>query len=1122
MKSQTCFAFLAYLSVFFSQAQKITLSKAEQEFVANHPVITLGSDPEWEPLIIADDEGTITGFERDILNEIEKLTGLTFHIKAGIWEHIVAQAKNREIDGLLYSSPQPEREEYFLFSKPYNQFQVGFYGRLTEPALSDTVQMAGKRVGVQVSDQFCNNYVDGIPILEKVTFQTRAQMIQALLAGEIDLIFVALDFNYYLFRNTISGIKLVYIPEHPGFNLVYSIRKDFEPLVTILNKSIDAIGKTERLRIANRWLQVGNTIGREFLDTEEQRFLEEHGVIKVVTVPNWLPIIKVSEGGESSGLVADYLELIRQKLAVEMQIIGAQDSVTFEKFEQVPNAVFVFPDLKGKKPLYHYSEPFLSIPYGLAMRKGSPFFNDIRSLGEIKVAVLDHNPHYEDIKAAYPNLIIVPVAQTANAMDRIMSGDLHGYIGSISTLNYRIQSQGYSDLFIAALTDFKTELHFSAPNQEVVNVLSKAANSIPDAEKQTLIKKWYGAEGVKEIDTTLALQIALVSVLVLSVMFGWIYSLRRLIRKRSRIQQLLLKNQANLLALIENSDSLIYSLDIDMQLLAKNSSFEKFAKHYYDAPLSIGDVLVEHMPDNLRELWTQRYMRALEGEKYSVQDTSTIDGELRHYITYLNPITVQDRVVGVSCITDDVTELAKLNQYMISLMDTAYDYIFIKNRDRKYVVASQSLADLFGYTSWRNLIGKRDEDINEHNAKQLIEEDIRVLEEGLHSINKEYKINDHKGEVHWIQSTTEPIYDDSGKVVGLSGMGRDITKRREAERQQRMLISSIENSSDFISFLNADFEFIYVNSYGIELLEFEDYEGKNLNALLDPVTFKIVKNGLEKHVLQGKFWEAEFEVRKWITKEVVPMDSQIFAIYDDDEGFICYCNVSRDLTERNKLQEEIMKSKVNEQIMSATLKAEDKERYRIAHELHDGIQQKIATVNIYLQSLEGVSGEPGRILTSSIEKLNEAINEIRSMSHSLVPRALRNSGLTATLQDEVEQLNKNTPLQLEFHENVKLERFHQDIELNLYRIFQEATANIFKHAEATTVMIQLLKSGSMLSLMIEDNGRGFEVRQKGNSGFGLSSIRNRAAVIGAHVEIDSVPNEGTSILIELQPDLYEQ
>ncbi|MEQ9306352.1 MAG: PAS domain-containing protein, partial [Marinoscillum sp.] len=348
----------------------------------------------------------------------------------------------------------------------------------------------------------------------------------------------------------------------------------------------------------------------------------------------------------------------------------------------------------------------------------------------------------------------------------------------------------------------------------------------------------------------------------------------------------------------------------------------------------------------------QRYMRALEGEKYSVQDTSTIDGELRHYITYLNPITVQDRVVGVSCITDDVTELAKLNQYMISLMDTAYDYIFIKNRDRKYVVASQSLADLFGYTSWRNLVGKRDEDINEHNAKQLIEEDIRVLEEGLHSINKEYKIKDHKGEVHWIQSTTEPIYDDSGKVVGLSGMGRDITKRREAERQQRMLISSIENSSDFISFLNADFEFIYVNSYGIELLEFEDYEGKNLNALLDPVTFKIVKNGLEKHVLQGKFWEAEFEVRKWKTKEVVPMDSQIFAIYDDDEGFICYCNVSRDLTERNKLQEEIMKSKVNEQIMSATLKAEDKERYRIAHELHDGIQQKIATVNIYLQSLE--------------------------------------------------------------------------------------------------------------------------------------------------------------------------
>ena len=142
------------------------------------------------------------------------------------------------------------------------------------------------------------------------------------------------------------------------------------------------------------------------------------------------------------------------------------------------------------------------------------------------------------------------------------------------------------------------------------------------------------------------------------------------------------------------------------------------------------------------------------------------------------------------------------------------------------------------------------------------------------------------------------------------------------------------------------------------------------------------------------------------------------------------------------------------------------------------------------------------------------------MSHSLIPRALRNSGLAATLNDEVEQLNKNSAISANFHENIGTKRYHQDIELNLYRIFQEAMSNIFKHSGAENVMVQLLESDERLSLMIEDDGVGFNSSDQNEVGFGVSSIKNRAAGINAHVEIDSVPQEGTSILIELEPNAY--
>ena len=1101
-----------------SFGQSILFSPEEQAYLASNPTVVLGGDASWEPMLIENKDGSVVGFERDYLDEITRLTGLKFELRAGVWKDIVKQAEMGEIDGLVYSSPQPQRTKYFDFTIPYNQFQVGFYSGVNKTTLSDTSDLYGKVVGVQSSDQFLNNYLDGIPNIKKRNFDTRREMIEATLSGEIEYFFSALDINYYLWKNSIPGIRLVYLPDGAGFDVVYSIIKSDRPIVSILDKGIAAVSQSKRLAMINDWLRVEQNTETIYTN-EETDFLDKNTQLNVLTIEDWLPIVKISNG-QVDGLVGDYLDLLRVNLPISLKAIGTADSAIINEYVASNNSVFIYPDLDLKKPDLHFSEPFLSIPYGLIMRKGSPFFSDIRSLGEIEVGVLEYNPHYEKIADKYPNLILVPLTSTSNGMDRILSGELDGYIGSISTLNYYIQSQGYSDLFIASLTDLETRLHFASRNPLIVSIFQKAMNSVMEGEKQLLIKKWYGSSQVTTIDRKLAYQIASIAGVLIVIMIGWVFSLRRQVHKRKVIQNLLQQNQANILALLENTDAMIYSLDIDMCVRAKNTAIEKFMAYFTDKPIRIGDLWLDYFPEGARERWMQRYLRALEGEKYSVQDSLTLDGEVKSFTTSFNPIFIDGVIAGVSCISEDVTELVKVNQYMLSLMDTAYDHIFIKDPERRYVIASQSLADLNGFDSWKDMIGKREVEINEFNARQVAEDELRVLEEGLHAINKEHQFMDREGVIRWIQATTEPIYDVEGRIVGLSGVSRDITRRREAERQQKILISSIENSSDFISFLDEDFRFIYINKFGVERIGFEDYEGVHIQELLDPVTLKIVLNGMKRYALQGKIWEVEFDVRHWKSGEKIPMDHQIFPIYDDHEGFICYANVARDLTERNKLQEQVLKSKVNEQLMAATIKAEDKERFRIAHELHDGIQQKIATVNMYLQTLEENSEENKDVLTNSIEKLNEAINEIRNMSHSLIPRALRNSGLAATLNDEVEQLNKNSAISANFHENIGTKRYHQDIELNLYRIFQEAMSNIFKHSGAENVMVQLLESDERLSLMIEDDGVGFNSSDQNEVGFGVSSIKNRAAGINAHVEIDSVPQEGTSILIELEPNAY--
>jgi PAS domain S-box-containing protein len=448
-------------------------------------------------------------------------------------------------------------------------------------------------------------------------------------------------------------------------------------------------------------------------------------------------------------------------------------------------------------------------------------------------------------------------------------------------------------------------------------------------------------------------------------------------------------------------------------------------------------------------------------------------------------------------------------------MESSFDYIFIKDLEGKYVVASQSLAELNGKSSWKEMIDKTDQEILPDYYPLFEKEDNRVLSSGVHIINNVQQFLDNNGQKRWIETTKEPIYGRSGKIIGLSGISRDISEQKKAEEEQLMLIATIENSQDLIYFLDNDLNIIYMNPYGKQVIGLKEGARINLSQLLESVTYKVVKNALEKIVAKQGVWHEEFDINKINTSESITMDHNIIAIYNEADEFVCFASVSRDVTERNKLQQEVMDAKIQGELINASLKAEDNERIRIAHELHDGIQQQIATVSIYLQSID-LKNEPEEVIEQSLAKLNETIGEIRRMSNRLLPRALMNVGLQGVIQDEVQTITKGSSLTLSFYENLGEDRIDSEVELNLYRIFQEAISNILKYSRAKEVEIQLLLNNNLLTLAIEDDGVGFYVKEREHAGIGLSSMKNRAESIGAHFELDSTPGVGTSLLIEVK------
>jgi signal transduction histidine kinase len=148
------------------------------------------------------------------------------------------------------------------------------------------------------------------------------------------------------------------------------------------------------------------------------------------------------------------------------------------------------------------------------------------------------------------------------------------------------------------------------------------------------------------------------------------------------------------------------------------------------------------------------------------------------------------------------------------------------------------------------------------------------------------------------------------------------------------------------------------------------------------------------------------------------------------------------------------------------------------------------------------------------------MKEAREISYNLMPSVLDDFGLAPALQLLSEQFSNRTNVKVQFHTHGITERLDSNLEIALYRIVQESLNNVSKHAEATEVDLQIIRHGDRVRLVIEDNGKGITtepglLRATGKGGMGLPGMRERATSLGGELIIDSTPDNGTLITVEV-------
>lgn len=226
------------------------------------------------------------------------------------------------------------------------------------------------------------------------------------------------------------------------------------------------------------------------------------------------------------------------------------------------------------------------------------------------------------------------------------------------------------------------------------------------------------------------------------------------------------------------------------------------------------------------------------------------------------------------------------------------------------------------------------------------------------------------------------------------------------------------------------------------------------------------------------------------------------------------------LRQKQILDKELLKQQ--ELRSKAVIEAEEKERVRIARELHDGIGQQLSAAKLNISGLQASikTKQPEEILMlqNALELLDESVKEVRAVSHSMIPNALIKSGLVSAVREFINKISSLGNLRINLEIIGLNERLENTVENILFRVLQELVNNIIKHAKATEVGIQFIKHENELTILIEDNGVGFDVNASLsdiNGGIGLKNISSRVAFLNGEVNFDSFPGKGTTVTIEL-------